>query len=106
MAKKSFVQGNPALQFISKPEETKEEPKKESKPVEPVKEKTEPAAVIQTDAPEGYKVNPYYIEKKTRRLQLLMQPSLHAKVKEAADADGVSVNDFIHKVLENYLKGE
>lgn len=105
-AKKSFVAGNPALQFISEHKEEAVTPAIKE-PAEPVKEKADIAAASRTEAvPEGFKPNPLYIEKKTRRLQMLMQPSLHAKVKEAADEAGLSVNDYIHRVLEEKLKGE
>ena len=104
MGKKTFMQGNPALQFITEStNQTKEEPKK---PQEPIKEVAEAAPANQSEAPEGFKMNPLYREKKTRRVQLLMQPSLHAKVKEAAAEAGLSVNDYIHRALEDYLRGE
>ena len=90
--KKSFIADlNPAMQFISTP--TEETDKRETTP------KTE-------DAPEGYKVNPLYIEKRSKRLQLLIQPSLYDKVKAQADAEGCSVNDYIHRILEDAVKGE
>lgn len=80
--KKSFKADlNPAMQFISTPTED---------------EREAPAP-----APEGYKVNPLYIEKRSKRLQLLVQPSLYDKIKAQADAEGCSVNDFIHRVLED-----
>ena len=105
-SKKSFVAGNPALQFISEHKEETVTPAVKE-PTEPVKEKVDIAAASRAEAvPEGFKPNPLYIEKKTRRLQMLMQPSLHAKVKEAADEAGLSVNDYIHRVLEEKLKGE
>lgn len=85
--KKTFkADFNPAMQFISTPitetETTREE------------------------APEGYKVNPLYIEKRSKRLQLLIQPNLYERVKAQADGEGCSVNDFIHRVLEEAVKGE
>lgn len=61
----------------------------------------------QTDAPpEGYKVNPLYIEKKSKRLQLLIQPSLFGKVKARADREGKSVNELIHSILEDETREE
>ena len=87
MTKKDFSNiENPALQFISK-EET-------------------PQTQKQTDnkTPEGYKVNPEYIEKKSRRLQLLMQPSLYKLLKERALEEGTSVNNLIHELLEKAVK--
>lgn len=88
--KKSFkAELNPAMQFISTPAE------------ETAERETVPRA---EDAPEGYKVNPLYIEKRSKRLQLLVQPSLYDKIKAQADTEGCSVNDFIHRVLEDAVK--
>lgn len=85
MTKKSFkAELNPALQFISATEETPA-PRTEEKP-------------------EGYKLNPLYIEKRSKRLQLLVQPSLYDRVKAEADAKGCSVNDYIHTILEEKTK--
>lgn len=88
--KKSFKADlNPAMQFISTPAE----------------ETTTGEGVASTkDAPEGYKVNPLYIEKRSKRLQLLVQPSLYDKVKAQAETEGCSVNDYIHRVLEEAVK--
>jgi hypothetical protein len=98
MVKKSF-KDNPALQFITTQPEEAEEGIKEVKP--------EPKQSATTEKPpEGYKLDPRYVETKSRRLQLLMQPSLHAKIKTMAKDQGVSVNEFIHSVLEEYTKGE
>ena len=91
--KKSFKDSlNPAMQFISTPTEERAED-------------TAPAPRAK-DAPEGYKVNPLYIEKRSKRLQLLVQPSLYEAIKAKADAEGSSVNDYIHKALEEAVKGE
>lgn len=86
MATKSFKsQLNPAMKFITQQPE----------------ELTQPKAA---EAPEGYKVNPLYIETKSRRLQLLVQPSLHDKIKARANASGRSVNEYIHSILEEAMK--
>lgn len=87
MAKKTLNLDNPAMQFISTPHE-------------------EEQATVTAPAPEGYKPNPLYIEKRSKRLQLLLQPSLYEKVKARADKQGCSVNDLIHTILENETKGE
>lgn len=80
VGKKTFkTQLNPALQFITAPEES----------------------VKTTDAPEGYKANPLYVETKSRRLQLLVQPSLYERIKGRADAEGLSVNELVHTILED-----
>ncbi len=102
MAKKTFKNTlrpafdkelNPAMNFISTPEETKK-----AEQVEKVKKVEQ--------APEGYKLNPLYVETKSRRLQLLLQPSLYEKVKKQADLGGLSVNEFIHSTLEEATKEE
>lgn len=91
-AKKSFInRDNPALNFISQT----------SMEAEPVSAKQEPAK-----APEGYKVNPMYVEVKSKRLQLVLQPSLFARVKAAAAAQGLSVNEYCHQVLDRATKEE
>lgn len=75
MAKKSFR--NPALDFIT----------------------TGPAEI---PAQVPLKPNPLYVETRSRRLQLLMQPSLHQKLKNRAAERGQSLNDLIHQVLEEW----
>lgn len=40
------------------------------------------------------------VEKKTKRRQLVLQPSLDAWVEQEAKKKGLSVNRYIHKVLE------
>lgn len=93
MAKKTF-KDNPALQFIS----TAKEEEQEVTPAQgtPTIEK----------APEGYKLNSLYVETKTRRLQLVLQPSLFDRVKKTAKKSGLSVNEYVHRVLDEAAKGE
>lgn len=43
--------------------------------------------------------HPLYIETKSKRVALLMQPSLHAKLQAKAQAEHVSVNELIHSAL-------
>lgn len=93
MAKKSF-KDNPALQFISAPEREQTEPTTEATPTAPTK------------APAGYKINPLYIEKRTQRLQLVLQPSLYERVKNTAQAQGISINEFIHQLLDEATREE
>lgn len=85
--KKTFNLQNPALQFIST-------------------QTNQPEQNALHKAPEGYKQNPIYIEKKTRRLQLLMQPSLYNKLKARAQNNGCSVNDTLHVILAQALKSD
>ncbi len=92
MAKKSF-KDNPALQFISTAgEETRKEERETPRPAE--------------KPPEGYKLNPLYVETKSRRLQLVLQPSLYERVKVGAKTAGLSVNEYVHQILDNATREE
>lgn len=102
-AQKSFKneidEMNPALRFISTPEEQEPTPDPEPQPM--------PQDDSEPDGP-GYKLNPEYIqkwiEKRTRRVQLLLQPSLYKSIKKIAMASGRSVNDVMHEMLEESVK--
>lgn len=58
------------------------------------------------EPPAGYKVNRAFVETKSRRLQLLIQPSLYMRVKERAQRDGVSVNEMISRLLAAGLESK
>lgn len=92
MARKTF-KDNPAVQFISGFEAEVEKMETEIAPA---------TAAVQAPEgpPEGYKLNPLYVEKKSRRMQLVLQPSLYEKVRAHAVTAGVSVNEYVHAVLE------
>ena len=90
--KKGFIdklegQKNPALAFISTGNTQQTEP-----------------APAQTAAP--IKRNPLFVETKSRRLQVLMQPSLHARLKKLAYEKGISFNELLHSTLETYADEE
>lgn len=95
--KKSFIGENPALQFISTAE-TETQPEER----EPMPAQAKPSQ----KPPKGYKLNPLYVETKSRRLQLVLQPSLYDKVKAGAAAAGLSVNEYVHQILENATREE
>ena len=98
MARKSFKERiTPAMNFISQ-ESIDSTGEKQLNTMEP----PQPPA----KAPAGYKLNPQYIETKSDRLQLLIQPSLKARLKERASQEGTSVNDLVHNILQNALAGE
>lgn len=88
MAKKSFMD-SPALRFITANEE---KTVKEEK-ITPKKD----------ELPQGYKISPVYIETKSRRLQLLLKPSIFKKLKQTADKKHTSVNDLVNSILEENL---
>lgn len=86
---------NPAMQFISK------------ESIEAVDQKeAEPPAPFLTGgkAPEGYKINPQFIETKSKRVQLLIQPSTLQALKEKALSLGISTNEAINEAIKNYLE--
>ena len=83
-SKKDFI-SNPALQFISQ---------------------TEEAPAQKPEAPAGYKVNPAYIETKSKRVQLLVQPSVFDAVDRIAKAKGISRNEAINEALKQYAERE
>lgn len=74
---------NPAMRFITPP-------------VEAATEQANSLSQLKAQVPDGYKVNSAFIEKKSRRVQLVLQPSLYEKAKKAADAMGVSFNEYCH----------
>ncbi len=88
MPKKTFTKTlqqkalNPALQFISQAD---------------------------TGAPEAItpsaQASPSAGETKSRRLQLLMQPSLYEAIRSKAQAEGLSVNELIHLTLDTAIRG-
>ncbi len=85
MAKKKFTDGeNPTLQFLTQPQEEKEI-------------KTDASV---TDIPEGYKLVP---ESKSKRINLLMRPSLHKLAQERATKKEVSLSEYIHLAVEEYI---
>ena len=85
MAKKDFKK-NTAELFISAAEEAA-----------PVKE--EKAAGV--NIPKGYKL---VKENKSDRMQLLVRPALKEAIKKEAAAQGLSMNDLVNNIFEEYLE--
>ena len=54
--------------------------------------------------PEGRKTNQDYIETRSKRFHLLLQPSLYKALKDRARAEERSINDLIHSILEKENK--
>ena len=50
--------------------------------------------------PKGYKIDPKYIEIKSKRFNALLKPSLFERLKRAAGQSGLSVNELINWTLE------
>jgi len=49
------------------------------------------------------KANHHFIETKSRRFNLLLQPSLYEHMKRIAESQKTSVNDTIHQILQRYI---
>lgn len=100
--KKSFRDDiSPAMNFIS--QESIEKVEQAEKPLQQ-KEEGKTISEIRKEAPEGYKVNPLYIETRSKRIQCLLQPSLYDKLKDKAETEGVSVNEVINSILLDAFK--
>lgn len=91
--KKTFKKDNPALSFMTPVEE-------EEATVDVVK------PVKRSEAPEGYKVKPEFIETKSKRVQLLLQPSTVEAIKILASKKGLSMNEAINEAIQEYLHKE
>lgn len=101
MSRKTFKEKiDPAMSFISQASIDRAE-EEQLNTMEPPQTQ-QPSA----KAPAGYKPNPLYIETKSERLQLLVQPSLKAKLKERAAREGTSVNDLVHNILHSAVVEE
>lgn len=92
MAKKDFKGDNPALAFITMPDD---QPAKEKKTTQKSASGGKP--------PKGYKPDPAYIETKSRRVQLLMQPSIADAARQYAADKGISMNELAAIALKEYL---
>ena len=99
MAKKDFKSTNPAMSFISAEsiEAVDGKPKAKKTTTTKGKKKAE-------KAPAGYKPNPDYVETKSKRVQLLVQPSVYEAVKAKAKAEGISINEAVNRALRSYTE--
>lgn len=87
MGRKDF-KSNPALNFITRQENNEEQN----------------AGQIAEQAPEGYRVNPAYIEKRDQRVNVLLTRSTRDSLRNLSSQTRRSVNDIINEALEKYLK--
>ena len=94
MSKKNFTSANPAMAFISAVSEASELAESQSS-------STSISENRMAEVP--MKKNPEYIETKSKRVQMLMQPSLHLALKQVASKQGISVNEAMHEILKQYV---
>jgi len=89
MAKKSYTsKDNPVMNFISQASIDEVDGVSADNP-----------STGAANPPAGYKVNHAVIETKSRRIQLLMQPSLYGEAKDICNELGISLNEFINRAV-------
>ena len=93
---------NPAFAFTPQPQT--EEPAEAPQPQEAETE-TQPAARI-TKAPKGYKINTEFLEVKSQRVQLVLQPSVVKRLKKAAARKKLSMNETANTAIIEFLEKE
>lgn len=100
MPSKSFRTSN---SFFSQ-EEQKPTRTKLPKGMKPVNADPEPTEerVSAPDIPEGFKLVP--AETKSKRLQLLITPSLHRQLQDLAKAENISVNEVANRAFDYYIE--
>ena len=103
MSRKSFTDANPAMAFISTAKEQEDfaltQPTKEE-----LEAKLDPKPLNKVSNGVPMKKNPEFIETKSKRVQMLMQPSLYNSIKEEAEKEGISVNEMMHTILKNHVE--
>lgn len=83
---------NPALQFITPCDNNEQQEH----------DQTRSTITFETAKPTNMPRRPRR-EAKSRRVQLLIKPSLYEKIRERAEYDNTSVNDTIHHILNDAL---
>lgn len=98
---------NPALAFMSQPEEAQEPIQEMAAPEQADnKQQAEEKPEATPEQPNNPPMKRLYVETKSKRVQLLMQPTLHKRLKKIADGKCISFNEFIHSTLEAYADEE
>ena len=89
-----------AMRFISPPQ-AEPEPQAESKP----KKRASASSTPRKAAPPARRALPQYDEEtKSRRLQLLLTPSLYEAVKRRAAEERMSVNELVNTILSDTIR--
>ena len=109
MASKSFRTNSAFFSKREDPEPTKVKIKRvntepqEPKEIKIVRVDPEPTEGREAGGiPEGYKL--VSTETKSKRLQLLITPSLHEKLKDLSKAESLSINEIANRAFEAYIK--
>jgi len=110
MSKKTFIskedKNNPAYTFI-----TRQDTISDTKTNKPIRAKKAPQKTTiskttsySVDTEEKPTLKLLQEETKSRRLQLIIQPSLYSRIKKQATTSKLSVNETIHQLLNISLK--
>lgn len=97
---------NPTLQFISAPE-TSPGPQEEPQTVEARRpgRKTSTTSSTPQRAAQTHRAQPQFDEEtKSRRLQVLLTPSLYDELRARAAEERLSVNEMLNTILKDYLR--
>lgn len=101
-AKKDFKKHNPALDYISNPLEPLQGQRTAEEVIDEIDNQSQEAA------PSGRriyeKIQPVKRENRSTKLNLLVTPTVHAKIKEISGLKGQSMNGLIHNLLERYIR--
>lgn len=95
---KSFT--NPAMRFITQPEERTQEP------TEPAEDQQHITEAYQTEPVQRPTQRFVYTEKKSQRVQLVVQPSIINRARAAAESENISLNEYIHRAIIEKLNRE
>lgn len=92
--KKSFTQSSPAMAYINIPEgEVEADTTKTTT-------RAKPRAKSSKQVRSKVMITPKDAETKSRRVQILLQPSVYEAVKQLAEDNKTSVNDTINTILK------
>lgn len=106
MANKIDYGQSPALAFIKPQGEQGETAAAEEPPAKAPKSK-KPEKLRTIVIPEGMTITPdMFIEKRSRRVQLVLRPSVYEKAKAKADSLGISFNDYVHALIDSDLAAD
>ncbi len=69
----------------------------------------EPSCMVRNEEvveeiPAGFRLNAIYIETKSKRVNLVMRPSLHKRTQQKALEEGISFNDYVHRLIERDIE--
>ena len=99
--KKSFTQSSPAMAYINIPEGEVEDTANEAQAdTTKTTTKAKPRAKSSKQARSEVMITPKDAETKSRRVQILLQPSVYEAVKQLAEDNNTSVNDTINTILK------